>query len=159
MPELLEEQRESWGTRGAFILAAVGSAVGLGNLWRFPYELYDHGGGAFLIPYIIAVFVIGVPMLILEFSLGHFTQRAAPDAFACSHRRLEFVGWWGIFLGFVIVTFYTVILAYCFSFLCFSVQGILTGGELPWAGEGLQGVENAKDSPASANRPQDDWNA
>jgi len=145
MPELLEEQRESWGTRGAFILAAVGSAVGLGNLWRFPYELYDHGGGAFLIPYIIAVFVIGVPMLILEFSLGHFTQRAAPDAFACSHRRLEFVGWWGIFLGFVIVTFYTVILAYCFSFLCFSVQGILAGGELPWAGEGLQGVENAKD--------------
>jgi len=144
MAELLEEQRESWGTRGAFILAAVGSAVGLGNLWRFPYELYDHGGGAFLIPYIIAVFVIGVPMLILEFSLGHFTQRAAPDAFARSHRRLEFVGWWSIILGFIIVTFYTVVLAYCFSFLCFSVQGILSGGELPWAGEGLEGVKNAE---------------
>jgi len=144
MAELLEEQRESWGTRGGFILAAVGSAVGLGNLWRFPYELYDHGGGAFLIPYIIAVFVIGVPMLILEFSLGHFTQRAAPEAFAHSHRRLEFVGWWSIILGFVIVTFYTVILAYCFSFLWFSVEGIVSGGELPWAGEGLEGVEKAK---------------
>jgi len=116
----------------------------LGNLWRFPYELYDHGGGAFLIPYIIAVFVIGVPMLILEFSLGHFTQRAAPEAFAHSHRRLEFVGWWSIILGFVIVTFYTVILAYCFSFLWFSVEGIVSGGELPWAGEGLEGVEKAK---------------
>ena len=144
MIELLEEQRESWGTRGGFVLAAVGSAVGLGNLWRFPYELYDHGGGAFLIPYIIAVFVIGVPMLILEFSLGHFTQRAAPDAFAHSHKRLEFVGWWSILLGFVIVTFYTVILAYCFSFLWFSIEGIISGGELPWAGEGLEGVENAK---------------
>lgn len=144
MPELLEEQRESWGTRGGFILAAVGSAVGLGNLWRFPYELYDHGGGAFLIPYIIAVFVIGVPMLILEFSLGHFTQRAAPDAFARAHKKLEFVGWWSIILGFVIVTFYTVILAYCFSFMWFSVKGILSGGELPWAGEGLQGVKNAE---------------
>jgi len=144
MPELLEEQRESWGTRGGFILAAIGSAVGLGNLWRFPYELYDHGGGAFLIPYIIAVFVIGVPMLILEFSLGHFTQRAAPDAFARAHKRLEFVGWWSIILGFVIVTFYTVILAYCFSFTWFSVQGIFSGGELPWAGEGLQGVKNAE---------------
>jgi NSS family neurotransmitter:Na+ symporter len=144
MPELLEEQRESWGTRGGFVLAAVGSAVGLGNLWRFPYELYDHGGGAFLIPYIIAVFVIGVPMLILEFSLGHFTQRAAPDAFAHGHKRFEFVGWWGIILGFVIVTFYTVILAYCFSFLWFSVEGILGGGKLPWAGEGLEGVEKAK---------------
>jgi NSS family neurotransmitter:Na+ symporter len=144
MAELLEEQRESWGTRGAFVLAAIGSAVGLGNLWRFPYELYDHGGGAFLIPYIVAVFIIGVPMLILEFSLGHFTQRAAPEAFARSHRRLEFVGWWSIFLGFVIVSFYAVILAYCFSFLYFSVQGILSGGELPWAGEGLEGVKNAE---------------
>lgn len=144
MIELLEEQRESWGTRGGFVLAAVGSAVGLGNLWRFPYELYDHGGGAFLIPYIIAVFLIGVPMLILEFSLGHFTQRAAPNAFARSHKRLEFVGWWSILLGFVIVTFYTIILAYCFSFLWFSIEGIVTGGELPWAGEGLKGVENAK---------------
>ena len=145
MPELLEERRESWGTRGGFVLAAVGSAVGLGNLWRFPYELYDHGGGAFLIPYIIAVFVIGVPILILEFSLGHFTQRAAPDAFGRVHKRLEFVGWWSIILGFVIVAFYTVVLAYCFSFMWFSVQGILAGGELPWAGEGLEGVKKAEE--------------
>ncbi|MEJ2705424.1 MAG: sodium-dependent transporter, partial [Sedimentisphaerales bacterium] len=145
MAEMLEEQRESWDTRGAFILAAVGSAVGLGNLWRFPYELYDHGGGAFLVPYVVAVFVIGVPMLILEFSLGHFTQRAAPNAFARSHKRLEFVGWWSIILGFVIITFYTVILAYCFSFLWFSIKGIVTGGKLPWAGEGLEGVKKAAD--------------
>ncbi|MHC4157632.1 MAG: sodium-dependent transporter [Planctomycetota bacterium] len=143
--ELLEEQRESWGTRGGFILAAVGSAVGLGNLWRFPYELYDHGGGAFLIPYIIAVFVIGIPMLILEFSLGHFTQRAAPDAFGRAHRRLEFVGWWTTLLGFIIISFYAVILAYCFSFMWFSIKGILAGGELPWAGEGLEGVKKAKE--------------
>ncbi len=63
------EQRESWGTRGGFVLAAIGSAVGLGNLWSFPYKIYSHGGGAFLIPYIIAMFIIGIPMLILEFSL------------------------------------------------------------------------------------------
>lgn len=143
--ELLEEQRETWGTRGGFVLAAVGSAVGLGNLWGFPYKLYDHGGAAFLIPYIIAIFAIGLPVLILEFSLGHFTQRAAPDAFATGHKRLEVVGWWGIILGFVIITFYPVILAYCFSFLGFSVMGIFNGGDLPWAGEGLEGVQNAKD--------------
>ncbi len=123
----------------------MGSAVGLGNLWRFPYELYDHGGGAFLIPYIIAVFVIGVPMLILEFSLGHLTQRAAPDAFGHGHRSFEFVGWWSILLGFLIVTFYTVILAYCFSFLWFSIEGIVTGGDLPWAAEGARGVEKAEE--------------
>jgi len=144
MAELLEEQRESWGTRGGFILAAVGSAVGLGNLWGFPYKLYSFGGGAFLIPYILALFVVGIPIMILEFSIGHYTQRAAPDAFKRGHKRFEMVGWWGIILAFVIVTYYPVILAYCFSFLWYSIVGIFSGGELPWAGEGIEGVENAK---------------
>ncbi|MFZ2146537.1 MAG: sodium-dependent transporter [Sedimentisphaerales bacterium] len=144
MAELLEEQRESWGTRGAFILAAIGSAVGLGNLWGFPYKLYSYGGGAFLIPYIIALLVVGIPIMILEFSIGHYTQRAAPDAFKRGHRHFEMVGWWGIILAFVIVTYYPVILAYCFSFLWYSIVGIFNGGELPWAGVGIKGVENAK---------------
>ena len=143
MAELLEGQRESWGTRGAFILAAIGSAVGLGNLWAFPYKLYSFGGGAFLIPYIIALLVIGIPLLVLEFSLGHLTQRAAPDAFRHANRRFEAVGWWGILLGFVIITYYPVVLAYCLSFLWYSLQGILGGGELPWAGKGIEGVVNA----------------
>jgi len=144
MAELLEEQRESWGTRGGFVLAAIGSAVGLGNLWGFPYKLYSFGGGAFLIPYIIALFVVGIPIMILEFSIGHYTQRAAPDAFKRGHKRFEMVGWWGIVLSVVIVTYYPVILAYCFSFLWYSIVGIFSGGELPWAGEGIEGVENAK---------------
>ena len=142
--EPLEERRESWGTRGAFILAAVGSAVGLGNLWGFPYKLYSFGGGAFLIPYIVALFLVGVPLMILEFSLGHYTQRAAPDAFRKGHKGFEVVGWWGIILGFVIITYYPVVLAYCFSFLGYSIAGMLNGGELPWAGEGVEGVANAK---------------
>jgi neurotransmitter:Na+ symporter, NSS family len=142
--EMLEEQRETWPSRGGFVLAAVGSAVGLGNLWGFPYKLYSYGGGAFLIPYITAMFCIGIPMLILEFSLGHFTQRAAPDAFARTGRKKEFVGWWGIILGFVIITYYPVILAYCVSFMGYSLAGIVNGGKLPWAGEGIEGVENAK---------------
>src|SRR4030042_1605301 len=144
MAELLEERRESWGTRGAVILAAIGSAVGLGNLWVFPYKLYSYGGGAFLIPYIIALLVVGIPVMILEFSIGHYTQRAAPEAFKRGHKRFELVGWWGIILAFVIVTYYPVILAYCFSFLWYSIVGIFKGGELPWAGVGIEGVENAK---------------
>ena len=141
--ELREEQRETWGTRGGFVLAAIGSAVGLGNLWGFPYKLYSYGGGAFLIPYIIAMFCIGIPLLILEFSLGHFTQRAAPDAFRRANKRLEFIGWWGIILGFVIITYYPTILAYCFSYMGDSVASIFTGKPLPWAGEGIEGVQNA----------------
>ncbi|MFA5784437.1 MAG: sodium-dependent transporter [Phycisphaerae bacterium] len=145
MAELLTEQRESWGTRSGFILAAVGSAVGLGNLWGFPFKVYDNGGAAFLIPYIIAMFVVGLPIMILEFSLGHFTQRAAPEAFATANKKLEFLGWWGILMGFVIIAFYPVVLGYCFSFMWFSIKGIFNGGELPWAGQGMQGVENAKE--------------
>jgi NSS family neurotransmitter:Na+ symporter len=131
---LLEEQRENWGSRAGFILAAIGSAVGLGNLWGFPYKLYSYGGGAFLIPYIAAMLIIGVPILILEFSLGHMTQRAAPEAFRRTGRAKQPVGWWGILLGFVIITYYPVILAWCLSFLGRSVEGIVYhGGSLYWA--------------------------
>jgi SNF family Na+-dependent transporter len=59
----------------------MGSAVGLGNVWRFPYEAYRNGGGAFLVPYVVAMIVVGVPILIMEFSLEHFTHLATPDAF------------------------------------------------------------------------------
>ncbi|OPX21766.1 MAG: hypothetical protein B1H04_06105, partial [Planctomycetales bacterium 4484_123] len=134
MTDLLEEQRENWGSRAAFVLAAIGSAVGLGNLWGFPYKLYKYGGGAFLIPYILAMVIIGVPVLILELSLGHMTQRAAPEAFRRVGRRKEAVGWWGILLSFVIITYYPVILAWCLSFFWYAIEGIIWhGGELPWA--------------------------
>jgi len=140
---LLEEQRENWGSRTGFVLAAIGSAVGLGNLWGFPYKLYDNGGGAFLIPYVIAMLLVGIPLLIAEFSLGHLTQRATPDAFGRAHRKFAFVGWWQIALSFVIITYYAVILAYCLSFLYFSIRGLFAGS-LPWAGRGIEGVQNAK---------------
>ncbi len=140
---LLEEQRENWGSRAGFVLAAIGSAVGLGNLWGFPYKVHANGGGAFLIPYLLAMLLIGIPLLILEFSLGHMTQRAAPDAYRSVNRKTEPIGWWGILLGFVIITYYPVILAWCGSYLVECVKGIFNGGNLPWAGEGLEGVKKA----------------
>lgn len=144
MGQLLEERRENWGSRSGFVLAAIGSAVGLGNLWAFPYKLYSYGGGAFLIPYILAIVLVGIPILILEFSLGHYTQLAAPNALARCNKRLEFIGWWGIILSFIIITYYPVILAYCFSYLWYSICGIFNGGNLPWAGQGIEGISNAK---------------
>ena len=139
-----EELRESWGSRPAFVLAAIGSAVGLGNLWGFPYKLYSHGGGAFLIPYVIAMLLIGLPLLIAEFSLGHLAQRSAPEAFGRASRRFAFVGWWQVILSFVIITYYAILLAYCLSFAGHSVLGIFKGA-LPWAGQGLDGVTKAHD--------------
>ncbi|MHC4738130.1 MAG: sodium-dependent transporter [Planctomycetota bacterium] len=130
MAKLLEEQRENWGSRGGFVLAAVGSAVGLGNIWRFPYEAYTNGGGAFLIPYIIAMIIVGIPMLIMEFSLGHFTQLAAPGAFKEISKKTEFVGWWPILLSSIIVCYYSVILAWCLNFLIYSFHEVT-----PWTGD------------------------
>lgn len=125
--------RESWSTRGAFVLAAIGSAVGLGNLWGFPYKVYSYGGGAFLVPYFIAMVVMGIPLLIMEFSVGHWAQKAPPDAFAKVMKKYRFVGWWLVLLAFVIITYYTVILGYCVDYLVQSVQGLF-GQSLPWEG-------------------------
>ena len=123
----LTNGRENWGSRAGFILAAIGSAVGLGNVWRFPHECYSNGGSAFLIPYIVAMIVIGIPLLIMEFSLGHLTQQASPKAFAKIGRKWEFVGWWPIILSFIIVTYYAIVLAWCVNYLWFSFQN-----PLPW---------------------------
>ncbi len=128
------KSRESWGNRTAFVLAAIGSAVGLGNLWGFPYKLYAFGGGAFLIPYFLAMAVMGIPLLIMEFSLGHWSQQSAPGAFAEVSGRYRYVGWWLVTLAFVIITYYTVILGYCVVFLVESLSAACTGNPLPWAG-------------------------
>lgn len=123
----LTNGRENWGSRPGFILAAIGSAVGLGNVWRFPHECYSNGGSAFLIPYIAAMIVIGIPLLIMEFSLGHLMQQAAPNAFKHIGRKWEFVGWWPVVLSFIIVTYYAAVLAWCVNYLVYSFQD-----PLPW---------------------------
>ena len=66
----MTQQRENWSARSGFILAAIGSAVGLGNIWRFPYVAYENGGGAFMVPYLIALIAAGFPLLFLDYVVG-----------------------------------------------------------------------------------------
>ncbi len=131
-------QRDHWAGRAAFVLAAIGSAVGLGNLWGFPYKLYTYGGGAFLIPYFIAMLVMGIPLLIMEFSVGHWAQQSPPGAYQRVFKRHRYVGWWLVLLAFIIITYYTVILGYCVNYVWESMLGLF-GGQLAWAG----GVDEA----------------
>lgn len=107
-----KEIKEHWDSRTAFVLAAIGSAVGLGNIWRFPYIVYKYGGGAFIIPFLVALLTAGIPMLILEFSLGHKTNRAAPGAFAFFNKKLSWIGWAAVLIGMGIVIYYAAVMSW-----------------------------------------------
>ncbi|GAQ18618.1 Na+-dependent transporters of the SNF family protein [Oceanobacillus picturae] len=114
------ESRSNWGTRAGFILAAVGSAIGLGNIWRFPAVAYENGGGAFFIPYLFALLTAGIPILIMEFTMGHKHRGSAPLTFKRMNKKSEFIGWWAVLIAFVISTYYSVIVAWAMSYSVFA---------------------------------------
>lgn len=114
------EERSQWGTRAGFILAAIGSAVGLGNIWRFPAEAYANGGGAFFIPYLFALLTAGIPILIMEFTMGHKYRGSAPLTYRRMNKKVEGIGWWAVLVAFVIATYYSVIVAWAISYSVFS---------------------------------------
>ncbi len=114
---MVEVSRERWLSRSSFVMAAIGSAVGLGNIWRFPFVAYANGGGAFLIPYFVALFTAGIPLMMLELGLGLKFQGAPPRALAGANPRAEWIGWWAALTGFVIATYYAVVMAWCWNYL------------------------------------------
>ena len=103
-------------------MAAVGSAIGLGNVWRFPYVCYENGGGAFLIPYFVALFTAGIPLMVLEFSVGHWARGSPPDVFKKIGKKWEWAGWWTVLIPFMIASYYVVVMAWCFSYMVYSVD-------------------------------------
>lgn len=113
-------EREQWSSRRGFVLAAIGSAIGLGNIWRFPYIAYKNGGGAFLIPYIFALLTTGLSFVALEFIIGKTYRGSAPLSYSRINKHMEFVGWWQFAISFVIMTYYAVILAWTLSYIGFS---------------------------------------
>ncbi len=120
----MEENREQWGSKLGFIVAAIGSAVGLGNIWRFPYIAYSNGGGAFLIPYFFAIFTAGIPLLILEYGLGHKFKGSTPLAIAKVNKKWEWLGWWPTINAFIILTYYSMILSWAVNYLRFSLTKV-----------------------------------
>lgn len=113
--------REQWSGQLGFLMAAIGSAIGLGNIWRFPGVAYSNGGGAFMIPYIIALLAVGVPVLLLDYALGHRYRGSSPAVFRRVSARFEWLGWWHVVICFVIMTYYVVIVAWALRYTIFSL--------------------------------------
>ncbi len=118
----MEPHRAQWKTPLGFLLAAIGSAIGLGSIWRFAYVCYENGGGAYLIPYGVALVTAGIPLMILEYGIGHRMRGSAPMAFAKINPHWEWLGWWTvIFVMFGIVLYYAVVIAWCVNYLVFAL--------------------------------------
>lgn len=115
-------KRETFSGRQAFIFAAIGSAVGLGNIWRFPYIAYKNGGGAFMLPYLVALLTAGIPLLFLDYALGHKYRGSAPLAFRRLNPKFEAFGWWQVLINVIIGIYYAVILGWATSYTYFSLN-------------------------------------
>ncbi|OMQ16365.1 sodium-dependent transporter [Modestobacter sp. VKM Ac-2676] len=117
-----ERRRGGFSSRRVFILAAIGSAVGLGNIWRFPYVAYENGGGAFLLPYLVALLTAGIPFLLLDYAIGHRHRGSAPLSFARLRRGTEGLGWWQVGICFVIAVYYAAVIAWALRYTFFSLD-------------------------------------
>ena len=104
--------KNEWGSNLSFVLAMIGSAVGLGNIWRYPYVLYSNGGGAFYIPYIFAILIMGIPFLILEYGVGYNFKSSFAKAITQINSKCEYLGWFLPVAVFMIMIYYSAIMGW-----------------------------------------------
>ncbi|HDP68584.1 MAG TPA: sodium-dependent transporter [Candidatus Marinimicrobia bacterium] len=119
-------QREQWGSKRGFVLAAAGSAVGLGNIWKFPYLVGENGGAAFILLYLVCVILVGLPVVIAEILIGRTTQRNPVGSFRELSQGNPFwmaVGGLGVLTGFLILSYYNVIAGWCLGYVVESFKG------------------------------------
>jgi len=135
-------RHEHWSSRLGFILAATGSAVGLGNIWKFPYVTGENGGGAFVLVYLACIALIGVPIMMAEVLIGRRGQRSPIYSMRILARRegvssgWEVVGWLGVVAGFIILSFYSVIAGWSLAYILEAANGAFVGADA----EGIKGI-------------------
>lgn len=113
-------EKTQWDSQWSFLFAMIGAAVGLGNIWRFSYVVYSNGGGTFFIPYLIAIAILGIPFLILEYGIGYSFRDSFSNVVKKINPRLEFLSWLLLLFVFVVMIYYTVILSWDLSYLASS---------------------------------------
>lgn len=127
------KQHAIWGRRGTFILAATGSAVGLGNIWKFPYVTGENGGGAFVLMYLVCVAIIGIPIMVAEILLGRRARANPIIAVQNVSRESDLlrswnvIGWMGVIAAFLILSYYTVIAGWTLEYFRLAVSNSFVG--------------------------------
>lgn len=125
-----------WSSRWIFVLAATGSAVGLGNIWRFPYITGESGGGAFVLVYLLCVLLVGLPIMVAEILLGRRGRRSPINTMAALaedeglRSSWRFVGWMGVLAGFVILSFYSVVAGWALAYVAYVATGLFDGATI-----------------------------
>ena len=133
----MKDERGSWGSNLGFLLAAIGSAVGLGNIWGFPYKMGKSGGFTFLLIYVVLAIFVGFVIMVAELALGRKTGNGPVGAYHAVSKRFRWIGWLAVFSPFIIMSFYSVLGGYCIEYmslnlsnLAFSGAEIKTGADL-----------------------------
>jgi len=130
---VIHKQHENWSSRFTFLLAAIGAAVGLGNIWKFPYITGQNGGGAFVLVYLGAVLFVATPILIAEIAVGRWGKQSPPNAMANvassqeRTRRWSLVGWFGMLAAYLISTYYSVIAGWTIVYIFKNAAGDFSG--------------------------------
>lgn len=120
----MQESRGTWSSRFGFLMAAVGSAVGLGNLWKFPYLAGENGGGAFVVVYIAFVIILGFTLVLAEMSIGRNANKDAYGAYEKIKKGYGFIGGLGILSGFLILSYYSVVGGWVLKYIVSSFTGV-----------------------------------
>lgn len=132
--------RAMWSSRMAFILAATGSAVGLGNIWKFPYITGENGGGAFVLVYLLCIAIIGIPIMMAEVMIGRSGRKSPISAMRILATRAgksanwQLVGWMGVASAFIILSFYSVIAGWALSYIGYAASGTFAGASAETVG-------------------------
>ena len=108
----MSKEHNEWSSNLSFILAMIGSAVGLGNIWRYPYVLYSNGGGAFYIPYLIAILVLATPFLILEYGVGYNFKSSFAKGITNINSKFQYFGWFLPVVIFIMTIYYSTIIGW-----------------------------------------------
>ena len=129
-------KRHLWSSKSVFVLAAIGSAAGLWNLWKFPFLVYDNGGASFIIAYLVMLVFVWFALLVWEIALGQKSRMWASESFWDISKNFRWLGWAMVIFVFFILSYYVVVIWWGMDYLYYSLKSMFGWWALPWAGSG-----------------------